>query len=382
MTKPERVLGSFRVIGAFVLAMLVAGMSAAPEVAAVAGVSRGPVATVSGSLAGIAATSARNAWAVGFAGTTAHPRTLILRWQGRAWQKVSSPGLGASGSLAGVAAASTRSAWAVGYAGTATHPRTLILRWQGRAWQKVSSPGLGASGRLTGIAATSALNAWAVGSTGHADSVGYGGKALILRWTGSAWHSVRCPRPGVGSVLYAVTAVSPATAWAVGSYVTKAQPFGVPYIARWDGRTWKQVRFQFGLLSGVTATSARNAWAVGGTGGDGLDFPLIVHWNGSSWKQAHAPAPASGGHFFGVAAASPATAWAVGLTYGTSTKILIARWNGHAWKQVRTAGRTGGALMGVAAISAGNAWAVGYTGTASRPAILLLHWNGSSWRAG
>src|SRR5215472_1776563 len=309
MSMPERVLGSFRITGAVVLAVLVTGMSAAPGAAA-AGVSHTRVAAVSGSLAGIAATSARNAWAVGHAGSTAHPRTLILRWQGRAWHKVSGTGLGASGSLAGIAATSARNAWAVGYAGSA------------------------------------------------ADSVGYGGKALILRWTGSAWHSVRCPRPGIGSVLYAVTAVSPSSAWAVGSYVTKAEPFGLPYIARWNGRTWKQVLFQFGFLSGVTATSVRDAWAVGGTGGDGLDFPLIAHWNGSSWKQAHAPAPASGGHFFGVAATSPANAWAVGLTYGTSTKILIARWNGHAWKQVRTAGRTGGALMGVAAISAGNAWAV------------------------
>jgi hypothetical protein len=382
MIKPERVPGSLRVVGAFVLAMLVAGMSAAPDVVAASGVSHRRVAAVGGSLAGVAATSARNAWAVGHAGTIARPRTLILRWQGTAWQKVSAPGLGASGSLAGIAATSARNAWAVGNAGTTAHPRTLILRWQGRAWQKVSAPGLGASGSLAGIAATSARNAWAVGSTGHADSVGYSGKALILRWNGSAWRSVRCPRPGIGSVLYAVTAVSAASAWAVGSYVTKAEPFGVPYIARWDGRTWKQVRFQFGLLSGATATSVRNAWAVGGTGGDGLDFPLIVHWNGNSWKQAHAPAPASGGHFFGVAAASPTTVWAVGLTYGSSTNFLLARWNGHAWKRVRTAGRTSGALMGVAAISASNAWAVGYSGTASRPAILILHWNGSSWRAG
>jgi len=382
MSMPERVLGSFRITGAVVLAVLVTGMSAAPGAAA-AGVSHTRVAAVSGSLAGVAATSARNAWAVGHAGSAAHPRTLILRWQGRAWHKVSGTGLGASGSLAGIAATSARNAWAVGYAGSAAHPRTLILRWQGRAWHKVSGTGLGASGSLAGIAATSARNAWAVGNTGSAaDSVGYGGKALILRWTGSAWHSVRCPRPGIGSVLYAVTAVSPSSAWAVGSYVTKAEPFGLPYIARWNGRTWKQVFFQFGFLSGVTATSVRDAWAVGGTGGDGLDFPLIAHWNGSSWKQAHAPAPASGGHFFGVAATSPANAWAVGLTYGTSTHILIARWTGHAWKRVRTSGRTGGALMGIAATSATNAWAVGYTGTSSSPSTLLLHWNGSSWRAG
>jgi hypothetical protein len=42
------------------------------------------------------------------------------------------------------------------------------------------------------------------------------------------------------------------------------------------------------LLSGVSATSASDVWAVGGyvtptnLGGQ----PLIMHWNGTAWKQA------------------------------------------------------------------------------------------------
>jgi hypothetical protein len=36
-----------------------------------------------------------------------------------------------------------------------------------------------------------------------------------------------------------------------------------------------------GDFSGVAATSATNAWAVGGTANG---HTLILHWNGTTWK--------------------------------------------------------------------------------------------------
>jgi hypothetical protein len=80
-----------------------------------------------------------------------------------------------------------------------------------------------------------------------------------------------------------------------------------------------------GTLSGVAATSASNAWAVGSSGAK----PLIVRWNGTAWKQVPSPAPANS-TLSGVAATSATSAWAVGST-GTG-KSLIERWNGTAWK--------------------------------------------------
>jgi len=52
----------------------------------------GPSAAVSfsGTLNGVAATSARNAWAVGSTNTL---EPLILRWNGTAWKQVPSPSL-------------------------------------------------------------------------------------------------------------------------------------------------------------------------------------------------------------------------------------------------------------------------------------------------
>lgn len=48
-----------------------------------------------------------------------------------------------------------------------------------------------------------------------------------------------------------------------------------------------------GLLAGVAATSASNAWAVGNTRAAGTgNKTLILHWNGTAWTQVPRPAPA------------------------------------------------------------------------------------------
>ncbi len=83
--------------------------------------------------AGVCATSAGNAWAVGTLGTLPVSHIVIAHWNGKSWKKVPSPSPVQS-SLADVAATSARNAWAVGFDGS-THPRTLILRWNGRAWK-------------------------------------------------------------------------------------------------------------------------------------------------------------------------------------------------------------------------------------------------------
>ena len=133
-------------------------------------------------LDGVAATSAGDAWAVGYTGmgprTCGRCTTLILHWNGKAWKRVPSPNPTA-GILEGVAAASARSAWAVGSIGD----HTLILHWTGTVWEQVHSPNPTPDHgeNLTGVAATSARNAWAVGYAGG------GGQVLIAHWNGVSW---------------------------------------------------------------------------------------------------------------------------------------------------------------------------------------------------
>src|SRR5271156_4419262 len=146
--------------------LLLTGVAAQvmPAAAAVRTESSGPAASfaVSGYLSDVAATSASNAWAVGYTSSG----TLIVRWNGTAWKRVPSPG-SAGSLLYGVAATSSRDAWAVGCTDCSGSgvSKTLIERWNGTAWKRVPSPSPGSGGTLDGVAASSASSAWAVGST-------------------------------------------------------------------------------------------------------------------------------------------------------------------------------------------------------------------------
>jgi hypothetical protein len=69
-------------------------------------------------LHGVAATSACNAWAVGFDFNGSADQTLIEHWSGKAWKVQPSPNPGGPGDqneLSEVAATSSTNAWAVGY---------------------------------------------------------------------------------------------------------------------------------------------------------------------------------------------------------------------------------------------------------------------------
>ena len=98
-------------------------------------------------LSAVAAVSPSVAWADGsydvFRQTGAIPtKTLLLRWNGTHWTQVSTPNPGAAVStLNGVAASSASDAWAVGFyqlppSGGTTTSKTLMLRWNGAAWTR------------------------------------------------------------------------------------------------------------------------------------------------------------------------------------------------------------------------------------------------------
>ena len=296
----------------------------------------------------MAATSARNAWAVGYyPGPESSSGTLIAHWNGKSWKQVPSPNDGYS-ILQGVAATSARNAWAVG--GTGQGDKTLILRWNGKAWKRVTSPNPGNDGNyLYSVAATSARNAWAVG---YADSTGPTITTLILHWNGETWTRVPSPSPAVSPELYGVTATSARNAWAVGYKNVETVLNGISYstqetlILHWNGKAWKQVpspnpRTSYGLwddqLNGVAATSTSNAWAVGtedipGVSATSGSYTMILRWNGKAWKRVHSPNPfcSTCDSLYGVAATSTRSAWAVG-TVNVGGEVMILRWNGKRW---------------------------------------------------
>ena len=153
--------------------------------------------------------------------------------------------------LTSVAATSAGNAWAVGYSGTGT----LILHWNGKTWTRAPSPGV--HGELNGVAAAGSV-AWAVGIATPSHGPG---KTLIERWNGRAWTRVTSPNPEAYGDLYGVAIVSPGNAWAVGTYGNGLGSFNT-LIEKWNGRTWTRASSpnEAGPLNGVAATSARSAW--------------------------------------------------------------------------------------------------------------------------
>ena len=158
------------------------------------------------------------------------------------------------------------------------------------------------------------------------------------------------------ALLTGVAATSPRQAWAV-----------------------RGLRPADGSLQGVAAVSADDAWAVGFSHGT-----LIMHWTGARWRQANGPDTGAGSKLLGVVATSAHDAWSVGCVScltGGGSKPLALRWNGSSWRRVRLPGTASGSkLLGVAAVSARDAWAVGcvHCGDASSKP-LIMRWNGRRW---
>jgi hypothetical protein len=127
-----------------------------------------------------------------------------------------SPSPGVSDQLGGIGASSARDAWAVGFSINGTVLQSLILHWNGKTWQssRTPAPAPGTSTSLGGVAATSASSALAVGSTFN----GVTSQALVLTWTGARWLPLQTQTPGTSGSLAAVAASSPGNAWMVGTF--------------------------------------------------------------------------------------------------------------------------------------------------------------------
>ncbi|MDQ3855692.1 MAG: hypothetical protein M3281_04770 [Chloroflexota bacterium] len=106
---------------------------------------------------------------------------------------------------------------------TSGYPRSLILRWNGTSWSRLTSPNLGVSTQLQEVALVSSGNVWAVGDYYSSPSVG---KTFTARWNGTSWS--RVSSPNAGSELDRLWRASrvPGTnqVWAVGEYSASAAP--------------------------------------------------------------------------------------------------------------------------------------------------------------
>jgi hypothetical protein len=313
-----------------------------------------PVATgysAVGALNGVAAASNSDAWAVGSNGS----KILMLHWNGKAWSRVTSPGvLTAAGQLKSITVVNAKDAWAVGSIGT----KSLLLHWNGKAWSQVTRPAP-VVGTLNAVT-TMASGGWAVGdvSAGH----DLPPKPLILRLSGATATRVSLANaPSLTLTGAAITGKS--AAWLIGATEQQFE-FG-----RWNGHTWTwepvlSIRDLYELY-GIAAGPGGTAFTVGYVyldGGRGM--PAALKLTGSTWKKVSVPVTLKAVSF-----APGGAAWAGGS--------LIFRWNGTAWKPVSAPSlKSGDGIDGLGFSAANYGWAVGGAGTRT----LILRWNGSTWK--
>jgi hypothetical protein len=290
-------------------------------------------------LQAVAAVSTNKVWTVGyyFAGTTKNQvkQTLIERYNGTKWSVVPSPNVGTGdNTLNGVAAISGTNAWSVG----SSPGGALILHFNGTTWSVVPNTFACA---LNAVAATSASNVWAAGTSS--------GQTCMLHFNGSTWTRVQTPNMGVGDdTLSGVTAISSTDAWAVGTYCTGdtcdrgSGTFQTLIIHYHNGR-WGVVPSPnpdnyINSLNAITAISATNLWAVGNHATDPFDSePLILHFDGTSWTQVASPALKGNSGLAAIAAASATDIYAVGaasIPTAPAFPTLIEHFDGTSWSIV------------------------------------------------
>jgi hypothetical protein len=313
----------------------------------------------SGVLLAVDARTDADAWAVGTAG--------IMRWDGTAWNAVSSAGLPSVRTPA-VSASGANDAWIVGSVGTGTYSRRTgtAIHWDGTAWT-VQAPPLPVRSELRGVAALSPTNVWAVGKIGI--------QLLVEHWDGTAWTQVAAPEPNPGSSsgLVSVSARAANDIWAVGTY-TAPNAHNETFSVHYDGTAWALVpmpaapqtnTFPVYNLNSVVAVAANDAWAVGEITTGAPVSTLVEHWNGAAWSVVASPTPGLFPRVRGVAARSATDVWAVGdIATDEQTpqyRTFTLRWNGSSWARVASPPGNAYAELYAVAVRPGNShvWAVG-----------------------
>lgn len=185
--------------------------------------------------------------------------------------------------------------------------------------------------------------------------------ARSAQFTSPSWQIVSSTSPGTNyNELTSVAASSPTDVWAVGYYSNNLSEYpNSSVIEHFNGKAWSifpsPVVGTSSSLSGVTAVSSSNAWAVGG------------YWNGTSWSIIPSPNIGRGGNSLDtVSVLSADNIWAAGVyvkiptaAYQTETQ----HWNGTSWSVVTSPNVPGAhlnELEGLTAINAQDVWTVGF----------------------
>jgi hypothetical protein len=183
------------------------------------------------SLYSVAASSASNAWAVGYG-----PKGgVILHWTGSAW-KTASVILPGGSYLNAVSVKGTLSI-ITGSVTTSTSSSLISLVLKGTKWTKLTMPSPGRYPSPSSVLAVSSTTAWAGGIADNSTGSNFG--AFIEKFSGGKWTTVKIPSAGNGSNITSFASKATDNVWAVGGVFTgkicqsNMVPISYHYVTSW-----------------------------------------------------------------------------------------------------------------------------------------------------
>jgi hypothetical protein len=259
-----------------------------------------------------------------------------------------------------LAAPSPTNVWALGAAGVAGKPQETApfgLHWNGTSWTKTSFPraisktGIGCAG------ATAADNVWAFAGTSAA---GNGAAAAgALRLVNGQWRLVKSFPAGI---VTSCLVLSRTQVWVFGDAHV------APGVGLWHlhGTAWTHITRLPYALAGASAIGTRDIWAEGDTP---FAVPVVAHWNGRTWTRNKAltralptPSPSLELQVAGITAISDSNVWlrvmVSDFSGGKRTdSLLVVHWNGSSWRKVSVS-QPGYFLAGAVRDGHGGWWSV------------------------
>jgi hypothetical protein len=301
------------------------------------------------------------------------------------FQVVQTPNEYQNSQLQAVSASSANDIWAVG---------ASAIHFDGTKWTAfpvagningscVSGVCISSSSLLSGVVDFSPTNAWAIGEqtaltvTENPLSFNSSTQAVIDQWNGSQWSIFPGPTFAAGDTpsLTGMTATSANDIWAVGSLLTDDGEILNFLFEHWDGTAWTATSLISGdaFLLGVSADATNDVWAVGFQGPENdTSHTLVMQYNGASWATVPSPSAGQGAsQLNAVTALAPNNVWAVGFSTPVAppkeaaTLTLIEHWDGTSWTVVPSPNVGPNSefqsnnLFGITAISSTDIWAFG-----------------------
>jgi hypothetical protein len=231
---------------------------------------------------------------------------------------------GGSMTISDVAASSASNAWAIGYGNLPSSPDIgLINRWHGTTWRPVKLSKQIAGFVVGPIGTSSASNVWA-----------FGGGDETAFWNGHKWYAGTLPLAPDRrwAQVNATAVISRNEVWAMG-YVRLSATREEPYVAEKGSHGWKISRLPQSVSSlnanvtEVSAVSGEDVWAL--LSSTTQNPSGLIHWNGKSWSLVRDSSAT--GTPDAIVALSPSSVWIQTARPVSETSSGIWHWNGRGW---------------------------------------------------